>query len=157
MNKDYKSSTLSKVVRYSGNRVKQTIQFDNKGKPLYSGNIKIKYIAENRNRDISVADSEASAVVVVNHKGQLRFRYTGHPPEANKNPFQPHGITTNSQSQILTADSQNHCIHILDQNGKFLRHIDIVNVPLGLCVDNLENLYVAEYSTGDVKVIKYLK
>lgn len=48
--------TQSKVVRYSEFRKKQTIQFDNEGKPLYSGNDSIKCITENRNHNICVAD-----------------------------------------------------------------------------------------------------
>lgn len=98
-------------------------------------------------------------MVVFNQAGNLRFRYTGHHTKSKESPFIPSGITKNSLSQILTADGGNSCVHILDQDGQLLRYIDnnMFDNLVGMSADKLDNLYVAEYNSGDVKVIKYLK
>ncbi|XP_061168338.1 uncharacterized protein LOC133177291 [Saccostrea echinata] len=146
----------TKVLCYSGSTEKQTIQFDDKGKPLYSSGHYDRYITENRNLDICVSDCGAGAVVVVNQAWKLRFRYNGHTPAPKNKPFIPRGITTGSQSHILTADNNNDCVHIIDQDGQFLRYIDSgLSCPYGLCTDTNDNLFVALSKNRQVKKIKY--
>eukprot|EP00105_Crassostrea_gigas_P042396 XP_019926544.1 PREDICTED: tripartite motif-containing protein 2-like [Crassostrea gigas] len=149
--------TEAKVVRYSGSIENQTIQFNEEGKALYSLNDKVKYITENRNQDICVADFGAKAVVVVNHDGKFRFRFTRHRSASRSRRFTPSGIATDSHGRILTSDYNNHCIHIIDQNGQFLSCIDNCDLefPCGLCVNNEGDLFVCEHKRGNVKKIKY--
>lgn len=136
----------TQIVRYTDSSKKQTIRFNDDGKPLYSIGYYNKFLCENRNLDICVSDYGAGAIVVANQTGKLRFTYTG-PPGTTKGLFFPCGIATDSQSQILTADSHSQRIHILDQDGQFLRDIkhNDLHFPRVLCINNSGNLFVAEW------------
>ncbi|XP_062574451.1 E3 ubiquitin-protein ligase TRIM36-like [Saccostrea cucullata] len=148
----HEKNKQSKVVRYSGPAKKQTIQFDEKGKLLYSSEgTSYKYIAENKNLDICVADNGADAVVVVNQAGKLRFRYT-------RSSFKPRGITTDSQSRILVSSDERHGrVLIIDQDGHFLHIIKNIDLMYAMClsVDTQDILYVPEHDSAKIRKIKY--
>ena len=115
-----------------------------------------RYLNENRNLDICVADGQAGAVVVVSAAGKLRFRYTGSPSTSGEL-FNPVGIATDSQANILTCDWDKNRIHIINQDGHFLRFIDNCGLisPRCLCVDSRDNLFVAEIVAAKVKKLQY--
>ncbi|XP_062615116.1 uncharacterized protein LOC134276844 [Saccostrea cucullata] len=152
----------SKVVRYSGYLEKQSIQFDDDGNQLFNFGGSQNFICENKNLDICVADCGVQAVVVVNQTGKFRFRYTGHAPAPKNKPFNPAGITTDSQGHILTADYDNYCVHIIDKDGRFIHFIKFEHFqPYRLCTDRDDNLFVAvadlkSWPPGSVKKIRYL-
>lgn len=54
----YNDDKETTVVRYSGPIDKQTMQYDENGRPLYSTYFYTKYISENRNLDNCVSESQ---------------------------------------------------------------------------------------------------
>ncbi|XP_056001475.1 uncharacterized protein LOC125654776 [Ostrea edulis] len=147
-----------KIVRYQGHTVKQEIDRDEDGEPIYNGGTHALSVVENNNEDICASDGNAKAVVVVDKSGRVRFRYYGTPARRKKS-FNPVHIVTDSMSQIIVADFNNDCLHILDQNGQFLRCVDNCGLdnPYGLSVDSEGRLWVGLLHSGEVKVIQYMK
>lgn len=141
-----------KVVRYAGAIEKQVIQYSKKGERLYLSS-SFKYLCENKNLDICVADKVANAVVVVSHSGLLRFIYTGNSSQMS---FNPVGIATDSTCLILVVDHDHQIIHAVDQDGQFIGYIQNCNLqsPWAICVDSKDRLFVAESLTGQVTKIE---
>ncbi|XP_022303722.2 uncharacterized protein LOC111111184 [Crassostrea virginica] len=148
----------NKIIRYQGQNVKQEINKDGQGSLIFKDGSSSLYMSENNNGDVCVSDRNANTVVVVDKTGRVRFRYEGTPARREKS-FHPRYIVTDALSQIIVADINNNCLHILDQNGQFLRCVDDCELekPLGLNVDSEGRLWVWLLHTGEIKVIQYLK
>ncbi|XP_022339902.2 uncharacterized protein LOC111134797 [Crassostrea virginica] len=152
INGDILVGMIGKVIRYSkaGKEI-QNIQWDEYGLVIGPS-----YITENINGDICISDNYNDAVVVVNKSGQQRFSYTGHGSE-----FFPDGICTDVLGHILVCDNASKSVHLLDQDGGFLSIIlsskQGIKGPLGVCVDDENNLHVGQRTTNTVTVYKYLQ
>ena len=108
--------------------------------------------------DVCVSDANADTVIVVDKTGRVRFRYDGTPARTKKS-FAPRYIVTDALSQIIVSDYNNNCLHILDQNGQFLRCVDDCGLeePVGLSVTSEGRLWVGSFNSGEIKVIEYLQ
>ncbi|XP_048740732.2 protein lin-41-like [Ostrea edulis] len=159
----------SKIVRFKGQTITQEIDKDKDGKEIFKGGQFMLFVAENNNGDICVSDQNAGVVVVVNGSGKVRFRYDG--KEAMKKAslsfgpfkisrekaFDPQMIVTDSMSRIIVADDDNHRLHILDQNGQFLKCFESPEIkhPGAISVDSSGRLWVSLKAVGEIKVIEY--
>ena len=160
--------TRSKIIRYQGQKITQEIENDILGNPIFNGSgYEALYMSENNNGDLCVSDVRARSVVGVDKTGRVRFRYTGTPAK-RKNAISPISIVTDALSQIIVADKINDCIHILNENGQFLRCVEDYALvkPYGLSVDSEGRLWVGLRgendwgelcSHGEIIVIEYLQ
>nr|XP_022311816.1 tripartite motif-containing protein 3-like [Crassostrea virginica] len=149
--------TKNKIIRFQGQNIKQEINNDGQGNPTFKDGVCLLFFSENNNGDVCVSDPNADTVVVVDTAGRVRFRYDGTPARREKS-FDPRGIVTDALSQIIVTDYKNDCLHILDQNGQFLRCLDDCGLkkPVLLSVDSEGRLWVGLCDTGEIKVIEYL-
>ncbi|XP_078330466.1 uncharacterized protein LOC144624506 [Crassostrea virginica] len=150
--------TKNNIIRYQVQNQKQEIIKDRQGNPIFKDGFQSLLMSENNNGDVCVSDGNANTVVVVKKTGRVRFRYDG-TPARNEKSFDPRGIVTDALSQIIVSDYNNNCLHILDQNGQFLRCVYGCGLekPRGLSVDSEGKLWVGLFDTGEIKVIKYLE
>lgn len=146
-NRKYRDQSEGKVVKLGhDNAVVLEIESD-KNIPLF---VYPTYIAENGNGDICVSD--VRAVVVTDAGGMLRFRYQG---KFSNSKLDPYGICCDSLCNIIVADMKNDKIHVIDNDGEFLHHViyEAIKMPRAICLDEHDNLYVAEWDTDSIKVI----
>nr|XP_022309758.1 uncharacterized protein LOC111115352 [Crassostrea virginica] len=151
------SKTENKIIRYQEQKIKQEINEDGQGNPIFKDGEYSLFMSENDNGDVCVSDVNADSVVVVDKIRRVRFRYDGKPARREL-PFDPRNIVTDSLCQIIVADYSNDCLHILHKNGQFLKCIDNwgLDRPYGLSVDSEERLWVG-CDKGEIKVFKYLE
>jgi hypothetical protein len=131
----------SKIVHYLQLILKQEICRDINDKPIYRGGKYALHLAENKNGDICASDRNADCVVVVTKSGNVLLRYDGREAR-RKGLFDPWHLVTDAIGEIIVADSNNECLHILDQRGQFIRCLDNVeiDIPTALGMDREGNL-----------------
>ena len=113
------------------------------------------FLTEDGYLDVCVSNSQYNRVTVIDGKGTLKFHYHGNKAMAMYPTFYPRGIATNSQCEILVADQENNCVHIIDRVGRFIRFVSSKEIhlkaPYCIQVGSEEELYVEEYHQGTIK------
>uniref|UniRef100_A0A8W8LQR2 Tripartite motif-containing protein 2 n=1 Tax=Magallana gigas TaxID=29159 RepID=A0A8W8LQR2_MAGGI len=110
-------------------------------------------------KDVCVSDRNAKAVVSTTQSGRFRWRYFGNVPTRKCPYFDPRSILTDRSCRILVSDADSNLVHLLDDRGHLLCLIGrgFLEKPVGISLDSEGNLYVVEYHTAKLKVIKYIK
>ena len=113
--------------------------------------------SDDSSKTVNIVRDGKSETLVVDKTGRVQFRYNGTPAN-RKAVFNPRGIVTDALNQIIVADYNNKCVHIIDQNGQFAICVDNCGLekPYGLSVDSRGRLWVG-CESGKIAVIEYLK
>ncbi|KAJ8316040.1 hypothetical protein KUTeg_006054 [Tegillarca granosa] len=148
----------SKLVEIttSGKHIR-TIQYDTlDNKQLF---VDPRFICTNINGDIIVSDNRGK-VVAVNSSGTKRFIYDGKERKLQKS-FDPWYVVTDKYGNIMIADYHNSVVHVLNQDGKFIKYLITrehgCNKPIGMAIDFSDRLWVCNTGNKNVIIVRYLK
>ena len=150
--------TERKVIIYSRNgEIRQTMD-----------HIKLRYpnkVSVNKvNKDIYICDykkyfsDSVGKVIALGVDYEMKYEYTGQ----GDSRFTPLDVCTDQMGHVLIADHDNHRVHMLDQEGRFMQYIltsqQGLHQPVSIDVDSEGYIWVGEYVDYryHVKVVKYL-
>lgn len=117
-------------------------------------------LTENADHAICILNLPDRKVVILHGNMSFKAVYTGSGDNQKQAQFYPTAICTDKRCHILVADHNNHCIDLLDRNGKFMMYLvreDKINNPRSLCVDG-DGMAWVEYlnGKGGFKILMYL-
>ncbi|KAJ8318906.1 hypothetical protein KUTeg_003997 [Tegillarca granosa] len=145
----------SKVVEIStSGKLVRTIQYDTAdNKSLFD---RPWFICSNINGDIIVSD-DRNKVVAVSESGTKRFIYDGKERKL-QNSFNPRYVVTDKYGNILIADYYNSAVHVLDQDGKFIKYLITgehgCDKPFGMDINSSDRLWLYNNGPSEVFVTK---
>ena len=116
------------------------------------------YITANRNNQLIISDWKKHEVRGFTTTGKFMYRYGGEGNGVGQLNH-PYGLCTDVYGHVLVADNWNHRVHMLAEDGRFIRFLltkdDGLKWPQALAVDKTGRLLVAELQ-GNVKMYQYL-
>ncbi|XP_013420363.1 E3 ubiquitin-protein ligase TRIM71-like [Lingula anatina] len=133
------------TVHHKNGKVLQTT-------PDPGGVIYFKYIHCNVNDDVIVTDPGDHHIRVYNSTLQLKYRY-GTKGDGDGQVNIPRGICCLDNGDIILADFNNHCLHLVSSDGKFKQFLLSSNglrYPRDVTISHLGKLVVGE-SNGKIK------
>lgn len=116
------------------------------------------YICATRTGNIAVTDWKQHEVKVFNNEGMLIHKFGGHGSGAEQLDH-PYGICSDNYGHIIVADTWNNRVHMLKENGHFLKTLltkeDDIQWPMAVGV-NKEGLLVVVEQHGNIKLFQYM-
>ena len=124
-----------------------------------------KVAANKVNQDLCICDrvsaiSYTGKLIAVMADGQLRYEYSGQGDEE----LSPYNVCSDQMDHFLITDRNNHRVHILHQEGRFIQYIPTSQQglikPITIDIDLEGYIWVGEYvdyNKGCVKVARYLQ
>lgn len=148
------------IARYEGKRLAQIIKRGERSCPIFQTGKHALIVTENTNGDVVTSDQNADKVVVVSKSGKVRFRYNSKPAGGEK----PGHVVTDSAGHIIVADSNNTCLHILNQDGLQMNYVDYsethyIYTLRGLSLDGMDRLWLGLNTSTEhskLKIIQYM-
>jgi DNA-binding beta-propeller fold protein YncE len=115
------------------------------------------YICTNCISDICISDTRKHAIIVLDTTGRRKFEYRGSDAD-DRSLFDPRGIDTDSDGNIIVVDYGNSEILVISSSGEFLAYLldrsDGLSRPCDISLDKESKLWVAECRTGKLKVFQ---
>ncbi len=116
------------------------------------------YVTTNPNNFLIVTDWAAPNVKIFDNHGVQLTKYGTYGSRQDQI-LQPYDVTTDSFGYIFVADNQNHRVHLLAPDGKFIKFLVTKQEglwhPMALCINPKGHLVITE-ALGKVKVFKYI-
>ncbi|XP_013402371.1 tripartite motif-containing protein 2-like [Lingula anatina] len=125
---------------------------DKDGEQLFNSPYKVAYMS---NGCLAVSDERPNKLHILTPSGDPLYQYTG--PDNKLGDID--GVCVDAYDNILVTDYDNHCIHLVSPDGKFIHYIatkaDGLENPWG-CTINQDGDLVVTQGNGKVKVFQYL-
>lgn len=150
-----RARTSIKRYHYSGKCIDE-ISPKHDGKIAFDNSLDM---VSNGNGDLCIVATKGPShfVVVFDHSVNFRFIYNGE--EGKQASFRPTSVCVDCDNNILSLDSNSRSIHIINQNGNFLKIFSPFNCDSAtpklkaLCVYKEDKLLVGQ-DTGKIRVFK---
>ena len=133
------------------------------GEELYSFKTSLEgpaFISATPYGRIVISDWKNHIVRVYSKQGKVLAQYGGVGEGSLEGQLNhPYGVTSDKYGHIIVADNWNHRITMLEDDGRFIRHLatkeDGLEWPQQVCIDSKGRLIVAELN-GKIKIYQYM-
>lgn len=135
-------STRKLAILGTNNKLKLTVEFDKKGRKLFSYILRLTTDSKDNIYAIdTINNDDVGRIVALSRSGDVNFIYAGYAGiNSADNPFQPTDIIVVQSNSILVTDQDSNALHLLNEKGELLAfqniEIDGIELPLSLCVDS---------------------